>query len=399
MNSESDIKNEEKLLLALCRLTFTVAQKEKISELTQSVTDWEYFVQIANSHGLAALSGYNLDSLNLTGRIPDEITSILKNSRLKILSRNTFLAETMTEVLELLNKADIKTVLLKGIALEMSDYGNLGLRQMTDVDILIEQKRCIEARNILLHNGFESLPVKSFLHKPILVYTGKHLPSLLKNGASIEIHHSLFGDKKNYLTRLLTHESIRTSLNKHPVYVPSPQLHFLFLVKHLYRHEMNNESQLRLYTDLFILLDKYGDQIINYDLLELVSKAGMSDILAWKLKLLRDFWDMSFPGWINDFIDKRHHPDIINRFLFFLKNPKNNPPFDKAIVYQQIIKDISGLHRKLLFITGDIFPSVTFMKKRYNCSTLKAITHYPARLGKLWWLMLRRRPAKRDSSQ
>jgi hypothetical protein len=181
MNHEIDIRNEEKLLLALCRLTFSDAQKEKISELIQSVTDWEYFAQIANDHGLAALSGYNLGSLTTTSIIPVEITTILKNAHLKSLSRNTFLSETMTEVLGLLNKADIKTVLLKGMALDMTDYGNIGLRQMTDVDILIEQKRCIEARNILLQNGFESLPIKSPLHKPILAYTGKHLPSLLKN--------------------------------------------------------------------------------------------------------------------------------------------------------------------------------------------------------------------------
>ena len=399
MKPETDIRSEEKLILALCRLSFTEAQKERINDLIQSVNDWEYFVQIANAHGLAALSGYNLETVKSNNRIPTEILSVLNNARLQSLSRNAFLYDTMNEVLDLLNKADIKTVLLKGMALEMTDYGNIGLRQMTDIDILIEQKRCIEARNILLHNGFESLPIKSPLHKPILAYTGKHLPSLIKNGASVEIHHSLFGDKKNYLTRLLSHESIRTSLNKHPVYVPSSQMHFLFLVKHLYRHEINNESQLRLYTDLLVLLDKYGDQIINYDLLELVSKAGMSDILAWKLESLRDFWDMSFPDWVNDFIDKRRHPDTINRFLFFLKNPKNNPPLDKAFVYREIVREIPGLHRKLLLIIGDIFPSITFMKKRYNCSKLKAIMYYPARLGKLWWLMLRRRPVKRDSSQ
>jgi hypothetical protein len=388
MNRETEIRAEEKLLLALCHLKFTSAQNKRLTELIQLVTDWEYFVQIANSHGLAALSGANLDSLNATGLIPAEITSIFKNARIKSLSRNAFLSEILTEVLVLLNKADIKTVLLKGMALEMTDYGNTGLRQMTDVDILIDQKRCIEARNILLHNGYESLPIKSPLHKPILEYTGKHLPTLIKNGVSIEIHHSLFGDKNNYLTRLLAQESIRTSLNKHPVYVPSPQLHFLFLVKHLYGHEMSNESQLRLYTDLLVLLDKYGDQIINYDLLELVSKAGMSDILAWKLEPIRNFWNISFPEWVNEFIDKRRHHDTITRFLFFLKSPKNNPPLDKAFVYREIVREIPGFYRKLLFLAGDIFPSITFMKKRYNCSSrLKAIINYPARLGKVWWLV------------
>jgi hypothetical protein len=387
MYKEADIRNEETLLLGFCRLSFTDAQKEKMLELVDSVTDWNYFAYLANEHGLSALAGRNIDLIGATAKIPANIISDLRNARLQSLSRNAFLSTTLSEVLEPLNKENIKIVLLKGLALELTDYGNSGLRQMTDVDILVDQQSCIRARDVLLQNGFVSLPLKSVLHKPIIAYTGKHLPSLVKNGASIEIHHELFGNKDNDLTSLLIKKCVKVFINKQPVCTPSPQMFFIYLVKHLYRHELNNESQLRLYTDLFILLDKYGDQIINHDLTYLALKAGISDILAWKLKLLKDFWGLSFPEWVNDFIDRRNNPDSINRFVFFLKNPKNNPPLNKAIVYRQIVKEIPGLHRKILFLLGDIFPSLSFMKKRYKCnSPLGAIIHYPPRLGKLLWL-------------
>jgi hypothetical protein len=392
MNIEKEIRSEEILLLGLCRLTFTEAQKEKLSEVASTVTDWDYFVFLANEHGLAALTGYNLLQLDMGTKIPAEVISTLNNAHLKTIGRNAFLSEVMSEVLESLNNNGIKTVLLKGMALELTEYGNKGLRQMTDVDIYIDNKQCMQARDIFLENGFESLPLKSPLHKSILTYTGKHLPSLIKDGASIEIHHKLFGDKKNTLTQLLAKESVKASLNSQRVFVPAPRLFFLYLVRHLQGHEMNNESQLRLYTDLYILLDKYGDQIIDFDLLELVTKAGMSDILAWKLQLLRDFWGLALPGWINEFIEERYHPDTVNRFVFFLKHPKHNPPLNKAFLYRQIVKDIPGLYRKILFLTGDIFPSFTFMKKRYNCnSNLEALIHYPPRIGKVWWLIKKTR--------
>ena len=92
---------------------------------------------------------------------------------------------------------------------------------------------------------------------------------------------------------------------------------------------MNNESQLRLYTDLVVLLTKYRDEIINYDLLTYASQAGMSEILAWRLEPLRDLWGISFPEWIDEFIDKWYNPDSINKFIFFLKSPKDNPPVDR----------------------------------------------------------------------
>jgi hypothetical protein len=55
---------------------------------------------------------------------------------------------------------------------------------------------------------------------------------------------------------------------------PSPQIFFLYLVKHLWQHEMNNESQLRLYTDLVVLIEKHYDEILNYNLLKYASKCG-----------------------------------------------------------------------------------------------------------------------------
>jgi hypothetical protein len=293
----------------------------------------------------------------------------------------------MGEVLHLLNNEDIKTVILKGLALENSVYGNAGLRQMTDVDILINREECIKARNILLKAGYVSLPVKSFFHKMIIPNYGKHLPSLIKGGASVEIHHKLFGDGNNEFTKLLYDSSYEVNISGEKAWFPQPQIFFLYLVRHLSTHEMNNESQLRLYTDLVVLTGKYYDEILNYNLIKYATEAGMSETLASHLEILKEIWDISFPEWINVFIDKWHKEDPVKKFLFFLRSPKNNPPGDKPGYYRQIINDIPGFHRKFLFVLGDIFPTISFMKNRYKCkSTWRVMLYYPHRLGKIAWL-------------
>jgi len=388
MSIELNIRDEERLLIELCRLDFSDEHLKKIRLLIAGIKDWDYFRTMANAHGVTALVWNNLEKHNLNSAIPNDVAIILRGSFLQSLSRNTFNTESLAKALRLLNAEKIKTVLLKGMALENSIYGNAGLRQMSDVDILISRTDCIRARNILIQNGYESLPVKSLFHKLILADTGKHLPSLLKNGTSLEIHHELFGGKNSSMTRLFYDTSYEIKINDETAWIPQPQIFFLYLVKHLTLHERNNESQLRLYTDLVILLEKHRDEILNQDLIKLASQLRMEETLANHLEPLKDFWNISFPGWMNEFISKNLNPVFLNQFLFFLKSPKDNPPVDKPGYYRQVIDDITGLHRKILYVLGDIFPSVRFMKNRYKCkSTWRVFFYYPHRIGKLWWLI------------
>ena len=390
MKNRPEIRDEEILLMGLCRLNFSDEMKYKIVALASGIKEWNYFTRLAAEHGVAALVYHNIEKLGLTEIIPEECSEALHSSYLLNISRNAFHIAGTEEILRLLNKAGIKTVLLKGLALELTVYGNKGLRQMTDVDILVGRNDYLKVRKILMENGYDSLPLKSGFHKPIVAWTGKHLPTLMKNGLSIDIHLELFPGKKNSLTEKMLATASGIKFENEKAMVPEPQLFFLFLVRHLYNHEFNDESQLRLYADLVVLLENQWDEIVNYDLLSLANEAGMSKILAWKLELLRDLWGFGFPDWLNEFISKWFNPASINNFVFFLKSPKNNKPSHPGKIYRKTISEIPGLHRKILFILGDLFPSVRFMKKRYSVkSTLKVFLYYPLRFGKLLRLVSR----------
>ena len=387
MKIPPEMRDEEILLTRLCRLDISEARLKKLAEVFPLVKDWGYFMSLANAHGVEALAYHNIEKLNLSGLIPTEVRTYLRNSMMKSLARNEFNSEIIHEALVLLNRENIKTVLLKGMALELSVFGNAGLRQMSDVDVLIAKEECIKARNILVANGFVSMPVKSALHKLIIGNLGKHLPSLIKDGASVEIHHRLFGIKNTELTRYFYDSSYESSLKGERAFIPQPQIFFLYLVRHLKMHEMNNESQLRLYTDLVVLIDKYGESILNSELLKYASEAEMNEVLASRLQILKEIWEISFSPEIDEFIAQWHDPLFIDRFIFFIKSPKGNLPADKASNYNKILEEIPGFHRKVLYVTGDIFPSIRFMKNRYNCTTgWKAMLYYPHRLGKLLFI-------------
>ena len=140
MSLELDIRPEESLLLTLCRLNFPKELTDRIKASVSTGSDWNYFGSLANQHGVDALVYHNLKKLELLNSVPESIMSVLRSAFITSLSRNAYNFEAMNQVLQLLNTENIKTVLLKGLALELLVYGNTGLRQMTDVDILISRE-------------------------------------------------------------------------------------------------------------------------------------------------------------------------------------------------------------------------------------------------------------------
>ncbi len=183
---------EEKLLISLCRLNFNEEQKSEIRDLMKEVKDWDHFVNLSNEHGIVALCWYNINETGNSNNLPERQLEILHLAYLKNLTRNTFLFNQLKEIVSLSKNEKIKIVLLKGLALEKTVYGNKGLRQMNDIDILVRQDKAASLRRILLKNGYKSAPLVSSFHENIMPAYGKHLPEMYKNGISTEIHFKLF---------------------------------------------------------------------------------------------------------------------------------------------------------------------------------------------------------------
>ena len=113
---------------------------------------------------------------------------IMHSAYLKNLSRNTFLYNQLEEIDSLAEKENIKIVLLKGAALEKTLYGNKGLRQMSDIDILVGHDKAALLRRILLKTDLNLAPLVSRFSRKNNAGFGKHLPEMYKNGIAVEIH-------------------------------------------------------------------------------------------------------------------------------------------------------------------------------------------------------------------
>ena len=371
---------EERLLLSLCWLEFTEKQKNEISELMNEVKDWDRFVRLSNEHGIIALCWYNIVETGNGTHIPADHLAIMHSAYFKSLCRNAFLYQHLTEVASIAKAENIKVVLLKGMVLEKVVYKNMGLRQMSDIDILVRKDQAALLRRVLLKNGYTTAPLVSVFHEKIMPVYGKHLPEMYRNGVAVEIHFNLFDQNGGILSEEFLNKATRIPDTESNLYYPEYQLFFLYLVKHLEKHERSGFSQLRLYTDLAVLLLLYADQIINEKLFEYAVQANLEKILAEKLAILQLYWNISITRQSKSVVEGLKTPETDVKFLNFLRHPGADEHDEKPESLGGLMKKVPGLTNKLLLVVGHVFPSLEYIKYRYKIkTTLGAALYYPVR--------------------
>jgi|WetSurSiteA1Bulk_404760.scaffolds.fasta_scaffold00717_6 hypothetical protein len=334
---EIGIDHLKELLLLLCRYPFEEKNRVTLSKLIGEVRDWNWMVGLINAHGIIALAAYNIREAGLEKNIPEDSMAVLDNGRRQSMVRNAWLTERWKEVNTILTNAGIKHVLLKGMALEHTLYEAKGLRQMTDNDILVKREDSFKAWYLLQKKGFISGLIKSPLFKKIIGDIGEHLPPLYNDGYVIEIHHRLYDPEhkggNNFYNPF--DDAIEVIVDGEKAWILPKVIQIKHLVDHFVKHSLGGDQQLRLYADIKLL-------------------------------------------------DKTIKPEISDDFIL---NPQqiNKVKYLKA-GYKSGVNSIPVKYR-LRFVFGDIFPSMKWMKKRYNCNTFKAVLHYPLRVGKLLWLI------------
>lgn len=422
------LRRSVRLLLLLSRVEFSDAQKRIIAGEILSFNEWQLFTGLAVRHGVAALVWQNFSDLGYAGEVPVSERTLLEGLRFKSVARVSWITEAAAGVTSLLEKEGIKVVLLKGLALEHTVYGSRGLRQMSDADILVSPADALRARDILIREGFRSMPLKSPLYRHIILDLGNHLPELHRGGVSVDLHHRLFGPEGEEMvvrairdsliisganseaggaagqgrepggsagagnSRVIT-ETAGASPNRvitetagRSFRVLPPMTAFLALVSHIYKHEIKGEFQLRLWTDIYLLLDRYGGEILNDHLPSGAEEAGIADETRVVLTVMEQVWGVAVPQGMT--LHAAAAEATVTGFMTRLAHPWTARSLSQREMFLRNLRALRSRRKKLIFILGDIFPSVGFMKKRYGCRTwLTAFLFYPHRLGKIPWIL------------
>lgn len=139
---------EEEFLIAVSHLhpELDSVKKSKITGLCREPLNWGYLIRRAVEEGVDSLLYYNLKKI--TQGLNPPCPPFIKGSAGELLSAqyysnlisNIHLLDEFYEVLKRLHQMGIQVILLKGVFLIEGIYKNIGLRPMSDVDILVRKE-------------------------------------------------------------------------------------------------------------------------------------------------------------------------------------------------------------------------------------------------------------------
>lgn len=144
---------EVELLLCCGRRRLDAAAAARARELAEGGLDWDRAITLACAHGLMPLLCHHLSSLH-----PDAIPAAAAG-RLGVLfmrnaGRNVRFLQELREVVDAFDARGIQAAVLKGPPLAVELYGDIALKQQSDVDLLIRPGDAAEAGRVLESLGY-----------------------------------------------------------------------------------------------------------------------------------------------------------------------------------------------------------------------------------------------------
>jgi hypothetical protein len=147
------LPREAQLLLRCACIAPPAATRAAIAALASAPLDWARFIAIATNHGLMPLAYVNLDAV-AHDAVPKPVMVELWSWRERTARRNAAMAAELLEILAALEGAGIAAIAYKGPALAQALYGDVGLRQFGDLDILVGRADVARAKACLFSRGY-----------------------------------------------------------------------------------------------------------------------------------------------------------------------------------------------------------------------------------------------------
>ncbi len=183
-----------KLLIDCLKKDGAGSDAARISDL--SPVHWQALLDLATTQRVMPLFWHRLRQKGLDKAAPAAAMESLREvSRRNALQNLRYYGE-LRLLLEALKPEGIPLILLKGIFLADAVYGNIGLREMNDIDVLVRPADLTRVSDILAGMGYTPLQP---ICVDITIKMQHHLPRMVKNGqAAFEIHWNLTSPGEHY---------------------------------------------------------------------------------------------------------------------------------------------------------------------------------------------------------
>lgn len=373
------LSQEDLLILSYIKINPSLAELEQINDLIPRVKDWNYLTKKAIEHQAGPLLYKKLPLLSNHKMIPAKVLSDLKQSWLKTLSRSMVLIEHFKLISEAFKAEDIPFIALKGILLSDWLYREIGLRQFSDMDLLVKEEdgqRCIDILEDMgyLSNDFD---MTEFVKKNTDIV---HYNPLVKNGVSVEIHIKIHGNSELYNVNV-----VDLWKNSKPVVIHGLEtLKFdindllLHVCLHLDKHFCIGRTQFTGFYDITNLLTEHSTEI-DWDLLKKdCIRYKASDHVYPYILLCAKYFNAPIPVSVRKEYSKFLNGKINRIFIRYMKEKMS---INYTSYLLRSIKGNANFINSIHYLFDIVFPSRKFMIRRYQIRKESLFfLYYPIRL-------------------
>ena len=262
---------EHELLLCCARTSAAPDVVTRLRELAQAQIDWEYLFRLARRHAIVPLVYVHLEQ-HAADFVPREHLRQFKQNHLENSARNTVLAAELCRLIALFANAGIDALSYKGPALAVCAYDNLALRRFVDLDVIVKKRDVLQARRVLLAEGYTPSKSLSESQQEILLRTQHNMQFSRDNHRLIvelhwEVAPQLFAWTEN--AEALWENLVTVNLNGTAVKTLSPDDLLFSLCIHGSRHLWERLSWI---CDVAELLQRH-----SFDWTTLLARAARSD--------------------------------------------------------------------------------------------------------------------------
>jgi hypothetical protein len=252
----SKISPEVQLILWATRPSGQSRDLTQIDSLLEEDLDWEFILELGQRNGILPLLYWHLNS-RFARRVPSEFLHQLQVFFRYTSVRNLLLVGELAQLLELFAKYGIEALPFKGPALALSLYGNLGLRTIRDLDVLVHERDLPAVKTLLAGKGYGPDPATQQDHSAL---DSDYCLSFKRQEGDmhVEIHWDVVPERLLRGPRIGYFWSrVRpSSLAGQPVIALPPDALLLLLCIHGHRHDW---EELKWISDLGRMIESHSD--------------------------------------------------------------------------------------------------------------------------------------------
>lgn len=252
---EMNLTPEQELIIIASRVDINPPLKERFKTLLRQRLDWGKIIYQAVTHKVFTLLWFHIRSSGLSDSLEPEVKNLFRTSYRFHQERNRSYLSEFGRILEVATRRNIRIVAIKGALFLGRIYPDLGMRTISDIDVLIAEEDVKKITHLLFELGYTqgkydpfSEKVKPLSRKEKLfwtLYVSNLYPFRRKAEASfittynLDVHVSItwkgaeqyFVDTKELLNRSHLKTTYELSLFSLPFYD-----NLIHLCCHLYRH-------------------------------------------------------------------------------------------------------------------------------------------------------------------